>query len=282
MRARTKRSQLTRARRRVLAGLASTLLASSIALAGSSAAVAATAPGLCDFAVFIGVRGTGAPGGAGLMHNNRAWATGGHGDEIVVLKSGLISNTPLPIYAEALNYPAADGANYVSSVMTGRATLIAEINWIAQTCGPSASIILAGHSQGGAVVLSSMLTLEGPGYPNLTTAGRNAVQAVAAFGEPNNVPRRAIAAPGSSTTGSGVLGPRVPSQSDQLDALRYWGWPMGGSGQGWVQKIRSWCFPGDTICTSETGANGMAIHNSYGMKAMTDARKWIEYMYDAF
>lgn len=265
---------------RLFSGLVALTLTGTIAISGTASAAAAETSGLCDFAQFIGVRGTDAAAGAGLAHGNRVWLTGGHGDEVLVLKAQLKSSSPLPFYFESLNYPAKGGADYPTSVLTGRNTLINEINWIASQCA-GASIVLAGHSQGAAVVLAALTSLNTPGYPELTARGRASIKAVAAFGDPNYRPNRAIAAPGNST-GVGLLGPRPIAYSDQLDGMRYWGWPIGGSAQGWVQKIRSWCYPGDFFCATGTGSNAMAIHNSYGTKAMTGARQWIEHLFSDF
>jgi hypothetical protein len=75
--------------------------------------------------------------------------------------------------------------------------------------------------------------------------------------------------------------PRANSYMDELDNQRVWGWPQFSSSQGWVQKIRSWCYAGDMFCASGTGPNAMAIHNSYGMNAMYGmygAEQWAQYM----
>jgi hypothetical protein len=202
-------------------------------------------------------------------------------DEVLVLKQGLKVTSPLPFYFESLNYPASGPENYLGSVMAGRTTLINEINWITATF-PNTAIVLAGHSQGAAVVLAALTNVNTPGYPELTANARARIKAAAVFGDPNYRVGQAIAAPGAQTTASGLMGARIPAYSAQLNNLRFWGWPMGGNAEGWVQKIRSWCYAKDTFCASGTASNSMAINNSYGVNAMTGAKQWIEYMFNAF
>jgi hypothetical protein len=171
---------VTRSRNRLATATLCVALGASL-VAAAPASADTSDP--CDFGVFIGVRGTDAAPGAGLVHNNRAWTVGGNGDEIVVMSQYFRTNSA-PFYMESLNYPAKGGVDYLGSVLEGRNTLIAELNWLATQCGGYLpAVVIGGHSRGAAVALNAFITM--PGYPNLTSQARAMVRAVAVFGDPN-------------------------------------------------------------------------------------------------
>ncbi len=266
--------------RRLTGAIAALLLAAGLGAVAAPPA-SATSAGICDFGVLLTARGTGAPAGAGLAHSNRVWTTGGHGDELLSLAWHFKSTSPLPMYVASVNYPASGDANYFNSVMTGRANLVNEINWLVQQCGTyTPAIFLAGHSQGGAVVLDSLLQVSAA--PNLSARAKSAIRAVVVFGDPNFSPNQPYNAPGSPTNTDGLMGGGIQAYNDQYASYRSWGWPMGGSGEGWVYKVRSYCYAGDYFCNRGTGPNAMAIHNLYGENSTTAARQWMEYMVNAF
>lgn len=185
------------------------------------------------------------------------------------------------MYVAALNYPASGSVDYPSSIEAGRATLVTELNWVVEQCGTvTPAVFLAGHSQGAAVILEAMT--DRVGGSNLSARAKSAIRAVVAYGDPNFAVNQPINVPGSATDVGGILGPRLQTFSDQLNAYRAWGWPMGGSSQDWVQKIRSYCYPGDAICNRGTGSDAMDIHNLYGENSTTEAYQWMEYMVNAF
>ena len=187
------------------------------------------------------------------------------------------SNNPLPFVFYSLNYPAsATVPDYFNSLATGRNTLVYELNWLAEQCGTRLpAIVLAGHSQGGAVIQEALVNWDSA--PNLTAKARLAIMAVASFGDPNFSPGQPFDAPASASTG-GRMGTRLQVYSDQLTAFRYWGWPPDTSGEGWVYKVRSWCFSTDYWCAT---GNSEAIHNAYDLN-FDAAQSWIQYMLNGF
>lgn len=241
-------------------------------------AVATTNP--CEFGTLITVRGTEEPAGSNPTPSGRLWRTGGHGNQLSALAAEFRIRSPLPMYVASLNYPAGK-ASYPFSVATGRTNLVNELNSLAEQCRYPA-FFLAGFSQGASVVLESLLKWNNQGAaPNLSAKAKNAIRAVVAFGDPNFAVKQAFNAPGAPTDRGGRLGQRNSNSNAELASYRYWGWPPGGSGQGWVYKIRSYCYPGDAFCNTANDSN-YTIHNSYGKKSTMDARRWMEDMVNSF
>lgn len=266
--------------RKLVGGVAALLLAAGFGVVSAPPASAVDGS-VCDFGAVLTVRGTGQAPGAGLAHGNRVWVTGGHGSELESLAWWFKASSPLPMFVASVNYPAAGDATYFNSVMTGRANLVNEINWLAEQCGNyTPAIMLAGYSQGGAVVMNSLLQVSGA--PNLSARAKDSIRAVVVFGDPNFSVNQPWNAPGSPTNVGGLMGPHLAHYNAQFATYKAWGWPMGSSFQGWVHKIRSYCYHGDTFCNSGTGPNAIAIHNSYGENSTTAARDWMEYMVNAF
>ena len=232
--------------------------------------------GMCDFGIFISIRGTNANVGSTPLHSGRVWATGGEG-LIKGLADKLRYNSDMPFAFYSLNYPATTvGPDYFTSVGIGRSTLVNEINWLAEQCGVFIpSIVLAGHSQG--ATIAQEVLVNAPAGPNLTTKGRAAISAIAAFGDPNFSPGQPFNAPASASTG-GVMGPRLQVYSDQIAAHRFWGWPLGTNTEGWIYRTRSWCFSTDYICA---GGSNQTIHNAYDLN-FDAAKTWIEYVLTSF
>lgn len=261
--------QRSRLRHRVVASLTALLMACAALIGTAAPASAVITPNLCDFAIFVGVRGTNAAAGTGLMHGDRAWKSGGYGDEIAVLRNAL-GTGDLPYFTESLAFNSnAATAPYHTLVGSGRQMLVNELNYLAKTC-PYAPIVLGGHSMGADVILSAIQN--GSVSVNLSAAARQAIQAVAVFGDPtyntgkpynylNRVNNGMF--PGSSTT--------------DLNAFRYMGYPMGGSGPGYVYKIRSYCNVGDRFCQNNPADGDFTIHNNY-QGHMSGAKLWFDYM----
>lgn len=263
--------------RRFIGTLTATALILVGGVVGGAPANASIVVDPCEYGVFISVRGLTAPAGSNPIHGGRVWSSGGEG-LISGLANKLRYNSPLPLAFYSLNYTAsAWGPDYYTSSIDGRNALVTEINWLAEQCGFTLpAIILAGHSQGGAIVQSTLITYPAPNV-NLTAKGRASIMAVASFGDPHFRPGQAYNAP-ASASGQGILGPWLQFEADQIASHRVWGWPMGGSGQGWVQKVRAWCFSTDFFCAS---GSDQAIHSAYDLN-FDAAHDWIEYVVNAF
>ncbi|WP_170285526.1 cutinase family protein [Microbacterium rhizomatis] len=236
---------------------------------------------MCDYGVFIGIRGTDTPAGAGAIHGGRAYNSGGYGG-VEVLRSHLINFGTVPLYFVALNYPASGGASFFGSVRQGRNTLVDEINWLVEQCGSyTPAIVIVGYSQGGAVALAALTTAY-DGSPNLAARARVAIMAVADIADPYYVPNKAYNAPNSTTTGWGRLGGILTEQQEEIASYRYWGWPPPGGTQGWVYKVRSWCSTDDYWCAGSDGPNAAEVHANAGTDNAWDAKEWIQYLTTSF
>lgn len=266
--------------RRVFATISAAAVGVIVAGSVSAPANASSTNNLCEFGVFIAVRGTGAPAGSSLAHSNRVWLSGGQGDQVADLKARLASAAdPMPFYFESLNYPASDGAPLIASVAAGRKALVNELNWLSNQCGSRLpAVVLAGHSQG-AMVITQALSAFVDGSPNLTAKAKAMIRAVALFGDPNYSPTDPFDAPSSPTVQP--LLHRTAGDSAALAAYRYKGWPQGSKTQGWVYKIREYCLAGDEWCQSGTSPKARAIHNAYAPSQTGPAQLWIDYMLTA-
>lgn len=264
-----------RIRRRVTA----LLCAAGIAVAGLVAAPPANAwptSNVCDFGVFIGVRGTGAPGGSGLAHSNRVWTSGGMGTQVQPIANH-IAGRDMPFYFESLNYPAT-AANYSQSVAIGSANLINELNWLANACGTYIpAVVLVGHSQGAHVISDALGGGQWPNGPTLSAKAKNIINGVVFLGDPQYWPTDSWNAP-YSPQGYGVF-QRNLNVSTQLATYRYWGWSQGSSNPNpsWQPKIRSYCAAGDFFCQNNPGDANFTIHNSYKNTTALTAANWLEY-----
>jgi pimeloyl-ACP methyl ester carboxylesterase len=178
-----------------------------IALVTTPSPAQAAYGNMCDYAVVIGVRGTDAAPGKGSLHSGRLYSDGGFGTEIQPLINQLRRDV-FPYYYHALNYPAAGGTGYIDSVNKGRSRLIAELNYVANSCGKiKPAVVLAGHSQGAAVVLAALID-DGTSSGNLTSKARAMIRAVAVYGDPLFKKSQAMNAPGAQDQKDGLLGAR--------------------------------------------------------------------------
>lgn len=262
---------------RIMTRITAILSAVGIVLASLIAASPASAAGICDFAVFIGVRGTDAPAGASSTHSGRVWTDGGMGPQIDQLITDY-QQLGYPTYFESLNYPAAGGVNYASSVTTGVNSLVAELNWLSTQCSHLPAVILAGHSQGAQVILDALGWAAFPSGPHLTDSAKNMVRAAAVFGDPTYLPNQPYNDPYVHAPHNGLFPRNLTVAGWLAQDYSFQGWPMGANGPGTVYKIRSWCFSGDYFCQADFSDSNYTIHNSYIDLTMTQARDWIDFL----
>lgn len=257
--------------------IAAMLSAAGIVLASLIAAAPASAAGICDFAVFIGVRGTDAPAGSSPTHGGRVWSSGGMGAQIDKLVTAY-QQLGYPTYFESINYPASGAPNYQSSVTTGVNNLVAELNWLSTQCSYLPAVILAGHSQGAQVILDALGWASFPSGPHLTDQAKLMVRAAAVFGDPTYLPNQPYNDPLVHGPHNGFFPRNLTVAGWLAQDYSFQGWPMGGNGPGTVYKIRSWCFTGDYFCQADLSDTNYKLHNSYGDFSMIDARNWIDYL----
>ncbi|WDG18078.1 cutinase family protein [Microbacterium sp. Clip185] len=264
-------------RRGLRALLAAPLIAALIVggtLGSASAASAAQPSGVCAGAnVFIGVRGTNAPGGSNPSTTGNAWQSGGMGDQVQGLANHFKYDAPYssawPTYVESLNYPAS--TDLIGSIAAGVQTLRAELNYIGSLCGVfTPNIILAGHSQGAAVISG---VLKNPGL--LNQRAKQAIRAVALLGDPYhsaNMPYSML-----NNSNYGTLAMTAGEYNTIYENFRFWGWAQYSENIGWVSKVRDYCFTGDAACTGNLTDSGWQIHNAY--TALTSQiTSWMDYM----
>ena len=278
-----KSSTSPNARRKISRVLSASLalLIASILGVGAQSASANNTDNLCEFAVFIGVRGTGAPAGANAVHSNRLWRAGGMGDQVAPLRNKVLEY-PYGVWTASLNYPAT--TNYEASVSAGANTLATELNYLATACGSFVpNVILAGHSQGADVIARALGWGNWPQGVELTQKAKASISAVVFYGDPGYFPGDSWNAPGSPSKLGFMT--RNTVVKDKLKAFRFWGWPQGSTSTSpsWVPRIRSYCYSGDFFCQNNPADAGFKIHNSYGtLTQATKAASWIDYMMSDF
>jgi len=273
----TKKTPRTSPTSRLWTRLVAMASALGIVFASLIAASPASAAGICDFAVFIGVRGTDAPAGGSATHSGRVWSSGGMGPQIDKLVTAY-KQLGYPTYFESLNYPASGGVNYGSSVTAGVNNLVAELNWLSTQCSFLPAVIIAGHSQGAQVILDALGWAAFPSGPHLTDRAKLMVRAAAVFGDPTYLPNQPYNDPIVHGPHNGIFARNLTVAGWLAQDYSFQGWPMGGNGPGTVYKIRSWCFSADFFCQANAGDSSFTVHNSYGAFSMTDARNWIDYL----
>ena len=220
----------------------------------------------CGPATIINVRGTNETAGTGTSNGGRTYQFGGAGQTLQTLRGIYRADQNIPVYEEALNYPAAVWGvapylPFIASVHQGAVTLRAEIEDLAASC-PTTNILLAGYSQG-AQVIGDVLDYQSS--PQLSANAKSHVVSIVLFGDSSYRPDPAIMAPGDGTNG-GLFVRNVGAFRDWNTRIAYS--PTGGTYT--VSKIRSYCWPGDQFCQA-AGPSGSAIHASYGAPATAQA-----------
>lgn len=202
------------------------------------------------------MRGTGEAAGTGTSASGHAYASGGHG-LLGAVMSTLKGDSVIPVYAEALKYPAAikpGDPNYLSSVSAGTAALKAEINDVAAKC-PHTNIWRAGYSQG-AHVMGTVLSL--PTSNSLSSTAQRHINGVVLFGDPTYWPNERIDA-----SGNGIEKGRLADfrRQNAMDAWTGVTVQPGSPNGGVIPLVRSFCFRQDLFC--QVGGTSEAVHQSY-------------------
>lgn len=236
----------------------------------------------CGFATMISVRGSNEAAGTGTTNGGRTYKTGGAGQTLTSLVAQANASPEVPVFQEALVYPAVildlnnpTSKTYLGSLQTGIVNLTNEINDLVAKC-PTTNILLAGYSQG-ADVISNVI---GKGHAaGVTTQPLSAkaharITAVMLFGDPRYRPNERWDAPGNGTK-SGIF-QSVSNQFNNSDKLTYL--PPSYSTIGKMTTVRSYCFTGDRFCQSNP--SGGAIHESYKnssaiVSAWVFAKSWL-------
>jgi hypothetical protein len=231
------------------------IVAGVLSVAGiSTSAVASDSNQRCGEATLIAVRGSydGKAGvGTGATPYVYAHGTGGQGDMMAELVRAFAVERNIPVYVEALRYPAViapdltnDG--YVESERDGVIALRGEINALASDC-PFTTVQLAGYSQG-AHIIGDVLS----DRTQLSERAKQLLAGAVLFGDPAY---RAGEPWDDPANGSG--NGRFARGKGELNA-----WDRTSTTSATpVTMIRSWCVPDDVFCQS--GAS-QAAHQSYG------------------
>lgn len=229
------RSSLTRT-------LAVVALVAGAAATQAVPASATSSTATCANVIQIVARGSNEAAGSGGTTN--VYSSGGLG-RMSGTASLVSSRTTKTVRTVGLKYPAAiitwnDG--YVSSLLTGRSRLAAELNRLASLC-PSSKTVLIGYSQG-AHVIGDVTSNSNPN--GLSASAKSKIAAVYLTGDPV---RRAGESHNRGTgQGNGFL-------------------PVRGKGQmsGLGSRIISYCYKGDYFCdfAHKDPNNSIKIHESY-------------------
>lgn len=236
----------------VAAVVTATVGAQSLAAPASATSSTAT----CASVITIVARGSNEAAGTGGTTN--VYSSGGLG-RMSGVASRVTSGTTKSVRTVGLKYPAAIiawGDNYVSSLLTGRSRLAAELNRLATLC-PGSRTVLIGYSQG-AHVIGDVTSNSNPN--GLTSAAKSRIAAVYVTGDPTR---------------------RVGESHNRgdLTATGFWG-PRGqGQMSGLSTRILSYCYSGDYFCDHLGRAaydQAMAIHGSYNNSTLnTTYGNWI-------
>ena len=257
--------------------LAMSTISAVLATIGIGTPASATIGSRCGFATLIGVRGTYEDAGTGSSNGGRTYASGGLGNVVRNFGIGMQSDPNIPVYVEALNYPAVflqpgnpQAASYASSLSIGTNNLRGEIENLTVNC-PQTNILLAGYSQG-AHVINNVLRNDG----GLSAAAKAHVRAVVMFGSPTFHGGEAWNAPGAGSS-HGVVG--MVGNAD-LAQYKHLTWVPPSYVLGYLPAVRSFCLSGDFFCQTNFTDNGMSIHESYAtssvmLQAQLFVKSWL-------
>lgn len=253
------------------------LVLAAVVFAGSAPASAIPGPSRCGFTTLIALRGSDETAGTGSSNRGRTYASGGWGATLGELVGYANREPSVPIYTEAVVYPAVIlnwanpvDQNYVNSVNAGMTNLRNEIEDLAATC-PSTNIVLAGYSQGAHVITRVLSSATAAAYPTtqLSTNARAHIKAVVLFGSPAFTPNETY-----DWSGSGRAQGFLADPAGSLTPYRTLTWLAPEySTKGYMPIVRSYCLPGDMFC--QGNGNGLAIHGSYKSNATVMRDAWL-------
>jgi pimeloyl-ACP methyl ester carboxylesterase len=253
------------------------LVAVALVFASSAPASAVPGPSRCGFTTLLTLRGSDEAAGTGSSNGGRTYASGGWGATLGELVGYANREPSVPIYTEAIAYPAVIvnwanpvDQNYVNSVNAGMANLRNEIEDLAARC-PSTNIVLAGYSQGAHVVTRVLSSAAAAAYPTtpLSANARAHIKAVVLFGSPAFTPNEPY-----NWSGSGGGRGLFADPAGSLAPYRTLTWLAPAySAKGYMPIVRSYCLPGDMFC--QGNANGLAIHGSYKSNSAVMRDAWL-------
>lgn len=243
----------------------------------SAPAAAISGSTRCGFTTLVALRGSDEAAGGGSGNGGRTYASGGWGATLGELVGYANREPSVPIYTEAINYPAVIinwskplDQNYNNSVNIGMTNLRNEIENLASTC-PSTNIVLAGYSQGAHVITRVLSGATAAAFPTtpLSVNARTHIKAVVLFGNPTFTPNEPYNWNGSGS-GRGIFADPAGS----LTPYRTLAWLAPAySTKGYLPIVRSYCVAGDMFCQSN--ASGAAIHSGYKANSTLMRDAWI-------
>jgi len=245
-------------RRRLLAGAAAIVALTLGSIHATTPAHAIENKTRCGFLTIIAVRGSNEPAGIGSGASSYIYGYGGYGsgDTAGGVARFMKSDANIPVYNEALKYPAsilpwdnADAKNYLSSEQEGTRNLKSEMNGLASRC-PDTITQLVGYSQGAHVIGNVLQAPSG-----LSAAAKANLRGVALFADPTY----RAGEPWDATGNGGGNGRFVRDKG----AFNAWtGWSTTSASK--VNMVRSYCLSNDYFCQSAPGESAQTVHGSYG------------------
>ncbi|KAI4718599.1 acetylxylan esterase precursor [Aureobasidium sp. EXF-10727] len=183
-------------------------------------------------------------------------APAGYGSAGTVVN--LILNAHPGSTAEVINYPAAGGNSYASSVQAGVQAVTNQINSFAASC-PNTQLVYVGYSQGAQIGDDALC---GGGDPNqgisntaapISSAVGSKVKAIIFMGDPRNIPGGPYSVGTAKNPG---FDPR----------------PSGFTCSAYASRIQSYCDSADPYCSNGNDAN---VHQGYGQEYGQAALKFV-------
>ncbi|KAL9625033.1 MAG: hypothetical protein Q9160_000762 [Pyrenula sp. 1 TL-2023] len=159
----------------------------------------------------------------------------------------LILNAHSGATSEAINYPAAGGSSYGTSVQAGVKAVTDAVTSFVGNC-PNSEVVLVGYSQGAQIIDDALC---GGGDPNqgisstaapISSAVGQKVKAVIWMGDPRHTPGA------SYNVGTSTAAGFDPRPSEQTCAA-------------YASIIQSYCDAADPYCSNGSDA---AVHQGYG------------------
>ena len=210
--------------------------------------------------IFLGARGTDeAPGMGGTVS---------------IVQSMFQHDSNLPIWSDALVYPAVAYTttnSYLTSVNAGVVQLRRTIEDLVTRC-QFTTIVLVGYSQGAHVIGDVLAASDGI---RLSPQARQRIAGVALFGDPTYRPGEPWDAAGDGKGGGLFERPAGAFASWTQLAFP----SVASTSPVQTSIIRSYCFTGDRWCQKGLGPDAGTIHESYASKSTADAflflKKWL-------
>ncbi|THV81505.1 acetylxylan esterase precursor [Aureobasidium pullulans] len=200
-------------------------------------------------------------------------APAGYGSAGTVIN--LILNAHPGSTAEVINYPAAGGDSYASSVQAGVKAVTNQINSFAASC-PNTQLVYVGYSQGAQIGDDALC---GGGDPNqgisstaatISSSVGSKIKAIIFMGDPRQIPGASYSVGTSKNPGVCIFRSRPWCIADQI--IQFDPRPSGFTCSAYASRIQAYCDAADPYCSN---GNNAATHQGYGSEYGQAALKFV-------